>query len=96
MLTPEDAYRRFADLGVPPAFYYESFTSTKETPKFRLVFLVKNPVSDVRIRNVIQMALMTIMPESDKACKDLSRLFFWTNKKCKVFDKNLIVLIRMC
>lgn len=92
LLTPEEAYKRFADLGVPPTFYYESFSSTKEIPKFRLIFIVRNPITDVRIRNVIQMALMNIMPECDKACKDLSRLFFGTNKKCKLFSDNINVI----
>ena len=92
LLTPKEAYKRFADLGVPPAFYYESFSSTKEIPKFRLIFIVRNSITDVRIRNVIQMALMKIMPECDKACKDLSRLFFGTNKKCRVFSDNINVI----
>ena len=30
------------------------------------------------------MALMNIMPEGDRACKDLSRLFHGTNKKCEL------------
>ena len=88
MLTPEDAVKRFNDLGVPPTFYYKSFSSTEEKPKFRLIFIVKNPVTDIRIRNAIQMALMTIMPEADKACKDLSRLFYGTNSKCRLVSRS--------
>lgn len=87
LLTAQDAYNRFLNLGVPPAFYYESFSSTKERPKFRLVFIVKNAVTDIRIRNAIQMALMNIMPEADAACKDLSRLFFGSNKKSRYYFK---------
>lgn len=92
LLTPEDACNRFAELRVPPAFYYSSFSSTEERPKFRLIFIVKNPVNDMRVRNAIQMALMNIMPECDKACKDLSRLFFGTNKKCKVYKRKYSIL----
>lgn len=92
MLTPEAAYDRFERLGIAPAFYYESFSSTKEKPKFRLVFLTPEPVYDVRIRNSIQMALMNIMPEGDRACKDLSRLFHGTNKKCITFSNYRYVL----
>ncbi|MDB1931716.1 hypothetical protein PMY12_14620 [Clostridium tertium] len=84
MLTPKVAYDRFERLGIAPTFYYESFSSTNEKPKFRLVFLTPEPVYDVRIRNSIQMALMNIMPEGDRACKDLSRLFHGTNKKCEL------------
>lgn len=92
LLTPEEACNRFSDLGVPPVFYYSSFSSTEEKPKFRLIFIVKNPVTDIRVRNAIQMALMNIMPEADKACKDLSRLFFGTNKKCRLFSDNTNVI----
>ena len=92
ILTPEDAYRRLSALEIPPAFCYESFSSTQEIPKFRLVFILKNPVTDVRVRNAIQMALMNIIPECDRACKDLSRLFFGTNKKCMLFDASINVL----
>lgn len=86
ILTPKAAYDRFEKLGIAPTFYYESFSSTNETPKFRLVFLTPHPVYDVRIRNSIQMALMNIMPECDAACKDLSRLFHGTNKRCVTFS----------
>lgn len=89
-LMPEDAVKRFVDLGISPAFYYESYSSTEERPKFRIIFIVKNPVTDIRIRNAIQIALMTIMPEADKACKDLSRLFFGTNKECLNYQKSYL------
>ncbi|MBS5936797.1 hypothetical protein [Clostridium sp.] len=92
MLTPEVAYDRFERLGIAPTFYYESFSSTNEKPKFRLVFLTPEPVYDVRIRNSIQIALMNIMPEGDRACKDLSRLFHGTNKKCITFSNYRYVL----
>lgn len=85
LLTPEDACDRFSNLDVPPAFYYESFSSKEERYKFRLIFILKNAVTDIKIRNAIQLALMNIMPEADPACKDASRLFFGTNKKCKVY-----------
>lgn len=86
MLTIEEAYNRFNLRGISPAFIYESFSSTTEQPKFRLVFIAPTPVTDVRIRNAIQMALMNIMPEGDVACKDLSRLFHGTNKACEYID----------
>ena len=92
LLMPEDAVKRFVDLGILPAFYYESFSSTKEKPKFRIIFIAKNPVIDIRIRNAIQAALMTIMPEADKACKDLSRLFFGTNSECILVNKNEVCI----
>lgn len=86
LLTPIKAYGRFVTLGLAPAFYYESFSSTTEKPKFRMVFILEKVVDDVRIRNVVQMALMTIMPEADSACKDLSRIFYGSNKPYIAFN----------
>lgn len=86
MLIPIQAYGRCCGLGIRPTFYYESFSSKPEHPKFRLVFVTDEAVTDIRIRNSIQMALMTIFPESDKACKDLSRIFFGSPDKVTVFN----------
>ena len=86
MLTPEIAYGRCAGLGIRPTFYYHSFSSTEDHPKFRLVFITDTKVTDIRVRNAIQMALMTIFPEADKACKDLSRIFFGSHNRVTVLN----------
>lgn len=80
LVTIEAIIERCRVYNLTPAFYYTTFSHMKEekgnVPKFRLVFITDNKITDIRVRNVVQMALMNIFPESDKACKDLSRVFF--------------------
>lgn len=85
-ITPEIAIKRCEEYGIQPAFYYTSFSSAPEHIRFRLVFINRDVIGDIRLRNVVQLGLMKIFPESDKACKDLSRIFFGSNNGCQIVD----------
>lgn len=69
-------------MGLTPSFAYTSFShlvdkdGTGAKERFRIVFRTENEVTDARLRNAIQLALMTIFSECDEACKDATRLFF--------------------
>lgn len=90
-VTIEDILARCEEYNLTPAFYYTSFSHTPEHHKFRLVFISKAKITDIRVRNVIQMALMNIFPECDKACKDLSRVFFGSNQGCQIINTDASV-----
>ncbi|WP_372999117.1 hypothetical protein [Lutispora sp.] len=66
---------RCRNLRLLPAFVYSTFTSIKYN-KFRAVFILEHEVTDKRIRDLVQFALMKIFNESDPMCKDSCRLFF--------------------
>ena len=74
-VSPQIILDRCKKYGVNPCFAYETFSSTKEKPKFRLVFCNETEVSNVRLRDVIQHALIRMNKECDKACKDLARYY---------------------
>lgn len=82
----DDILARCEAYNIKPAFYYTSFSHKEEHHKFRLVFISASKITDIRVRNVIQMALMNIFPECDKACKDLSRVFFGSKHGCHILD----------
>lgn len=72
---------------VLPAGIYESFNSTVEHPKFRVIFITDEIITEENKRQDIITTLIDIFPQSDKSCKDGIRLFFGTNKKfCYVND----------
>lgn len=83
-LTPDDsrylslsgAIERCKEYGIMPAFVYSSFSSKEYNNKYRIVFVLPIVIEDVRIRNVIQSALMKVFPEADKSCKDASRMYY--------------------
>jgi len=71
----EEMIERCNKYNIIPAFVYTTFSS-KNNNKFRVIFVLEHKVKDKRVRDLIQLALMKLFPESDKACKDASRLFF--------------------
>lgn len=73
-ITVEEVLERCKNYGQKPAFIYETFSSISQN-KFRVIFVHNYEVTDYRVRTVIQIALMTMFKESDKACKDASRFF---------------------
>lgn len=64
------------EYGLDCAFAYETFSNTAEIPKFRVIFQLNQSIIERDNRNFIQLHLMTLFLEADKACKDASRIFF--------------------
>lgn len=74
-ITVDEVLNRCKCYSVLPAFMYSTFSSINND-KFRVVFQTKFEISDIRVRNLIQIALMTLFKEADQSCKDSSRMFF--------------------
>jgi hypothetical protein len=74
-LTLEEAYEDsfFRDNAV---FLYQTFSHTEQHHKFRVVFVLDEPVSEYKHFETIINELLTRYPYADQACKDGSRLFF--------------------
>jgi len=66
---------RCKEYNIEPAFAYSTFSSISNN-KFRVIWQLPFEVTDARVRNAIQFALMALFPESDASCKDASRMFF--------------------
>ena len=83
-LTPELFLERCAGFGIMPAFLYPSFRHTAEKNKFRAVFVTDTPITNIRLRDFVQLILMDIFSfpecEPDPNCKDAARFFMGTNK----------------
>jgi len=71
----EEMIERCNKYNTLPAFVYTTFSSINNN-KFRVVFVLEHDVEDVRVRNLVQLSLMNLFPEADKACKDGARIFF--------------------
>lgn len=75
-LTVEQVLERCFSWGIKPALIYETFSSSAEWQKFRVVFVSERVITDRRQAENIQRAVMELFPECDKACKNADRLFF--------------------
>lgn len=60
---------------IMPAFIYSTFSSV-DNNKFRVVFVHHTEITDARVRDALQVALMKIFPEADGKCGDRARYFF--------------------
>lgn len=76
ILSVSDALQRCRIKGIEPALIYETFSSTNEQQKFRMVFVSPQIITDPFMRDCIQRAIMDIFPECDTSCKDRARFFY--------------------
>lgn len=62
---------------LPAAFIYESFSSKPDFEKFRVGFLIDEPVTDETERNKIIAVLMKIFGKAvDTSCSNIDRIFY--------------------
>lgn len=74
-ITFEEIISRTNQYDLPVALAYETFSS-ENLNKFRIVFLCDTVIQDIRIAEYVIDILITLFPEADSHCKDVSRIFF--------------------
>ena len=89
ILTPKEAMKICKDNGVLPALCYKTFSSSKEKPKFRLMFKLNEPVKDEGRRLIVASSLVALFPQADRSCINADRIFFGTNKKVAILNKTV-------
>ena len=87
-LSEEQAVEICDEHGLPLAMYYQTFGYSEDHPKFRLVFILDSVVTEPNLRRTIMERLISIFPQSDKACTNGNRLFLGTNKEVVLHSKN--------
>lgn len=83
----EEQLKKCTDYGLIPNIVYESFSSTEELLKFRIIFILDKPITVASVAKEIMLKLIQMFPDSDKVCKDFTRMFFGTNKEVKVLNR---------
>lgn len=73
-LRIEDAVVKYKHLN--PAFIYTSFSHTKDSHKFRLVFVVDKPILDKDLAKGVIEWLVKEIPECDTSCRNLGRIYY--------------------
>lgn len=86
MITLDEFMNRCRSLDLPVTATYETFSSTKDNPRFRAIFLNDAPISDKRLATDMARMLGAIFPEADRCWKDYSRMYFGGKKVICVND----------
>lgn len=69
-----------------PNLIYETFSSTEQTRKYRLVYILDQPQFNAFEVGLKIKKVLSIFPEADKVCKDMARLYFGSNKGIVLFN----------
>ena len=86
-ITPDDAAELMSAVGVTPLFMYYSFSHTPEHPKFRVVVLTTETITDPEQAARMREGLYSLFPPDDKCSLDANRIYFGTNKGlCEGFE----------
>ena len=78
--TIDEFMARAKEYDMEPAIIYETFSSTRECEKFRVIFINDVEVEDKRAAEIMIKMLLHIFPEADTKCRDVARMFFGGNK----------------
>ncbi|MEG0692624.1 MAG: DUF3987 domain-containing protein, partial [Oscillospiraceae bacterium] len=87
-ITPENALKICKEKGLPVAFYYNTFSNSTDKPKFRLAFIMSEPVKNENNRKAVVTVLHALFEQSDKACVNADRIFLGSNSKVVIVDEN--------
>lgn len=86
VLDSRAALARAAHHGIPAAICYESYSSTPDNERYRLVFALDERINDPKLAHSLQRRLLALFPEADQQCSDLARMFYGTSKKVIAAD----------
>jgi len=94
IITIDEALSNLSKNGFESLLYHESFNHTEEKPKYHIILLLDEPIDDANKMSFAIVTLMSCIGQSDKACKDVARMFFTTNgkkKKVKLLNPNATI-----
>lgn len=74
-VTLTDVYQKFEEFGITPNLHYNTFSSSPELHKFRVIFFFDIPIIEQRIFDRIMFVLEKIF-KIDPSCKNTSRIFY--------------------
>lgn len=76
-LTDEQFLNKSRELGLEPSLMYHTLSHNPNgVHKFRAIWFLENVITNKEEKDLLQLKIMSIFPESDKSCKDTSRLYY--------------------
>ena len=91
-LSYQEFMKRPEDYNILPFLVYDTFSSTSKQEKFRAVYLMETVIEKKKLAELFNVMLIKVFPESDKSCKDVTRMFYG-GKGIKYFDERNVLNI---
>lgn len=80
IIYPEEVIKRLENYSITPQIWYNTFSSTDELIKFRMMLLLDERIVDSNHYEVVMKGLKTIFPEADPKCFRKGGFFFAGSK----------------
>lgn len=87
-ITYDEILKNCKNYDLTPNIIHESFSSTKELRKFRVIFALDKTYTCSREVRLMIMTLLKWFPNADRSAKDLARIMFGTNKTCNYVNSS--------
>lgn len=66
--------------------YYYTFSHCEEYPRFRIIFILEKPITDINEMDFILKVLNNILPNADTSCASVAKLYYGTNGEAHILD----------
>ena len=76
----EKIKRKLVEYHLPIVFSYDTFSSTPEHPKYRIILCHIVPITERWLADMILKMLKKMFPEADKHCFETARLDYYSGK----------------
>lgn len=96
MMQPEDALQILKDQELSPMLLYHTFSSSAEWPRYRIVFVLSEPLTDPEETKQLATSLRCVLESlffgaTDPSATDLNRMYLGGKEDCIIyFDENNI------
>jgi hypothetical protein len=94
LITIDNVIERLRKEELPPQLWYNSLSDSPELRKFRIVFLLDQPIRNASQYEIIMKGLLCLFPEADQSCKNLSR-FFLGGKSVTILHEGPISTLKL-
>lgn len=88
-IRPEDVVKRLEEYSITPQIWYQTFSSTDQLLKFRMMLLLDESITDPNHHNYVMKGLKSIYPEADQSCFNRAR-YFYAGTKSEIISQDPI------
>jgi hypothetical protein len=89
IISFEEVKSRADEYNLPILFAYRQFASAQDSEKFTITFLNDVSIEYPKVAEIVLDALLTVFPEADRECNDISRIVFGGNKPLLYLDDSM-------
>lgn len=95
LLTVENAITILTAHHIDYSFIYYSFSHSTTLPKFRIVCVLDEPITDPAEAKRLNQYFISLFPQADKSCYNLDRFYYGTDKglATEVYDRTSRITI---